>query len=138
MDIEVRVSETDAMGIVNNARYFTYMEEGRFDLFHKLNLQYSQDETFIVAKAMCEYVKQSYFGQTLHVDTTIKKMGEKSLTLLTYIRNKTTDELIAQGEVILVYYRTDLQQSQAIPQQLKERFKTYIHGEVDKHDESNG
>jgi len=121
LDISVRMSETDALGIINNARFFTYMEEGRFDLFRQLNLSYSSNETFIVAKAMCEYLKPGYFGQTLNVETIIKKVGEKSLTLLTYIRNKETGELLAKGEVVIVYYRVDLKQSRPMPRKLKEQ-----------------
>lgn len=131
MEIKVRVSETDAMGIINNANYFTYMEEGRFDLINKLNLQYSKDESFIVAKTTCEYLQQGHFGQTLQVETTVKKIGEKSLTLSSYIRNQETNELIAKGETVIVYYRIDLQQSQPLSEQLKEQLKKRINSRGD-------
>lgn len=131
MDIKVRVNETDAMGIINNAKYFTYMEEGRFDFINKLNLQYEKNETFIVAKATCEYIKPGQFGQTLNVETVLKEIGEKSLTLHTNIKDKDKEELIAKGEAIIVYYRIDLQKSLPLPEKLKDQLKEHLdRGEV--------
>lgn len=123
------MSETDALGHINNAKYFTYMEEGRFDLINKLDLNYSKNEALIVVRTTCDFLQQGYYGQTLHVQTAVQKMDEKSLTFISHIRNKETDELIAKGETVVVYFRLDLQQSQQIPEKYKNKFKQQMYEE---------
>lgn len=126
MEIVVRMSETDALGHINNAKYFTYMEEGRLDFIDKLAFKHSKNEAFIVARTACDYLQQGFHGQTLRVQTTINKIGGKSLTLHSHIYNKETGDLIARGETIVVYFRLDLQESQQIPEQYRKKLKEHM------------
>lgn len=125
LEIKVRVSETDALGHINNKSYFDYMEEGRIDFLKKINMPEDKNHVFILAKTCCEYLRQGYFGQILQVKTTVGKVGTKSLTLISEIFNKETNELIAKGESIVVYFDMNEQQSLHLPFAYKEKLKKY-------------
>lgn len=126
MEVVVRLSETDMLGIVNNANFFTYMEEGRMDYINKLNVEYGDNEAFIVARTACDYIQQGLHGQTLLVETSIAKVGTKSVTLDSHIYNKKTGDLVAKGETVVVYYRLDLQEAQEIPEKYHNVLKENI------------
>lgn len=124
MELKVRVSETDALGHINNKSYFDYMEESRNHFFEQIFTKEDTEGdryTFILAKACCEYLMQGYYGQTLKLKTTLKKIGTKSLTLETYIHNKETGDLIAKGNSTVVLFDIKEQKSLAIPAGYKER-----------------
>src|SRR5699024_10456208 len=76
MEVDVRVSETDLLGHVNHANYFTYMEEGRLSFLKELGLQV-EDEGFsiMLASAKCDFIRQGYFNQTIIVNTEVTRVG---------------------------------------------------------------
>lgn len=121
MEIKVRISETDALGHINNKSYLDYMEESRNDFFKQLLIPEDETYTFILAKVCCEYLKQGYYGQTLKLKTTLERIGTKSLTLITYIHDKETGELIAKGDSVVVYFNLKEQKSYAIPEEFKRK-----------------
>lgn len=127
----MRVNETDQLGIVNNANYFTYMEEGRLEYLRQLNINDTENDGFIVAKAVCEYLKPAYFDQVLSIETSLVRIGNKSLTFNSNIYDKATQTLIAKGEVIVVYYQVDIKQTKAIPDRLVQKLGKHIVKGVD-------
>lgn len=126
LELKVRVSETDALGHINNKSYFDYMEEGRIDFLKKMDIPNEMNKVFILAKTCCEYLMQGYFGQTFLIKTNVKKIGIKSVTLTTLIVNKKTGDLVAKGEAIVVYFDMNKQESIEIPISYKEELRKYI------------
>src|SRR5699024_11916045 len=64
------VSETDLLGHVNHANYFTFMEEGRLSFLKGMGLQVEdQGFSIMLASAKCDFIRQGYFHQTLIVNT---------------------------------------------------------------------
>lgn len=57
--------------------------------------------------------------------TFLSKIGTKSLTLITYIHNKETGDLIAKGESVVVFFNLKEQKSLAIPRIYKEKLLHY-------------
>src|SRR5699024_5955291 len=99
MEVKVRVNETDMLGHINHASYFTYMEEARLDFLQKLGNEVMDDRfTNKHVYAKCDFIRQDYFNQLLEVKTTVKKIRNTSITLENDILEKQSNELIAQGE----------------------------------------
>lgn len=104
--IPVRYSDIDAQGHVNNARYFTYMEEARIGYFVALGL-WREGHDFntlgqIVAEATCTYKRPILLGQTVQVATRTARIGTKSLTL--EYRLLVNNEEVATGRSVQVAY----------------------------------
>lgn len=127
MEIKVRVNETDMLGHINHASYFTYMEEARLDFLRGLGMDV-KDENFMIvlASATCDFIQQGYFGQSLEVQTTVKKIGTTSFTLGNDILEKESNELIAQGEVTVVYFDKENQKPTPLPAELKEQLQAHM------------
>jgi acyl-CoA thioester hydrolase len=85
--VEVRLSDTDAMGHVNNARYLTYVEIARVAYYEQvigrpLPLGYhGAEEGMILAEATMTFRSQAYFGETLTVESRVERIGHTSFVM---------------------------------------------------------
>jgi|SRR5690625_475088 len=128
LEIKVRVSETDALGHINNASYFTYLEDARINFLEELGI-YIKDEVFafMLVSTKCDFIAQGYFGQILQVDTKVLKIGTKSLTLVSDIFEKESGNIIAKGEATIVYFNLLDEKTMEIPDAFKTRMQAYMH-----------
>lgn len=121
--LTVRFGETDLLGHVNNANYFSYLEHGRVKFFEHVSSEeagfvYDRFQ-FTLASIKCDFIQQTYFNQELTVGTMISHIGNKSFKLEQPIYNRETGELVAVGESVIVCFDFDAQKSRAIPEPLQ-------------------
>ncbi len=120
--VYVRYCETDAAGHVNNTSYFYYFEEGRMKFFETIGFKSGERAVdFIVARTECDFLAQSYAGQTLSVTTDVANIGTKSYQISHEIKNHDTGELIAKGSAVIVCFDFESQQTVNIPTHLREQ-----------------
>lgn len=127
IQVQARFGETDALGHINNTSYFVYLEEARIRFFESLG--YSMELNawkFILASTKCDFVSQGYFDQLLTVKTYVSRIGSKSFQLEHDIVCSQTQQLIAKGNAIIVYYDFTNQKSESLPELLKEGLKSYL------------
>lgn len=125
--VNIRFCETDALGHVSNISYFIYLEEARIRLFEDLGYDNDIKEwRFILASAKCDFIHQAYFGQTLKIETNVSKIGNKSFQLVHRVLDAKTGTLIALGEAAVVYFNFEKQQSERLPDDLRERLQRYV------------
>ncbi|MEH7379737.1 acyl-CoA thioesterase [Bacillus sp. JJ1533] len=84
--IQVRFSETDMFGHLNNTVPFTYFEEARIQYFNHLGfmqkwIDKSSDAIPVVASQQCDYLKQVFFGEQLKLYVKIHKLGNSSMDI---------------------------------------------------------
>src|SRR5699024_10890752 len=82
--IDIRFSETDMLGHMNNVSPFIYFEEARIKFLKSLNIFGNIQETgeiAIVADLQCDFHKQLYFGQTIKLYVKIDSIGNSSFDL---------------------------------------------------------
>lgn len=122
-----RFGETDALGHVNNASYFSYLEEARIRFFEEIGYNISSKEwNFILASTKCDFVNQGYFNQQMTINTYVSRIGTKSFQLEHDIICSQTGEIIAKANAIIVYFDFEKQKSAPIPGLLKEGLKSYL------------
>jgi len=86
-EVEVRLSDTDAMGHVNNARYLTYVEIARVAYYERVIGQplplgyHGAEEGMILAEVTMTYRAQAYFGETLTVESRVDRIGKTSFVM---------------------------------------------------------
>ncbi len=125
---EVRWGDMDAMGHVNNAQYFVYCESARIDFFAAVGLyDHTAGGKFgpALATASCEFKKQVHHPATLDVGTAVARSGRTSFTLVYGMFVAGTEELVAQGESVVVWVDYEAGRSEPIPEAVKTALADY-------------
>jgi acyl-CoA thioester hydrolase len=113
INIEVIFRDVDAMGHVNNAVYFTYLETARTRFFfHKLGLPSLSELPLILAEATCSYKSPVRFNEKLTLGLGIGRIGHKSFDIVYHITAE-DGRLVAQAKTVMVTY--DYENNKAIP-----------------------
>src|ERR1700675_4460214 len=96
--IRVRYAETDQMGVVYYANYFTWFEVGRVELCRQLGFEYKQmesedDSYIVVADAHCRYKHPARFDDELLVRTRLLMAQRRTVKFGYEILHKSSGEL---------------------------------------------
>jgi acyl-CoA thioester hydrolase len=112
--VEVRLSDTDAMGHVNNARYLTYVEIARVGYYEQVTGNalpigaHGAEEGMILAEIRMTYRSPAFYGETLTVESRIERIGQSSFGMVHRITAPESRygaaRLIAVAESVLVSY----------------------------------
>ena len=80
--IQIRFSDIDWMGHVNNAVYISYIEKARIDFSERLPLNINWRETgFILARTQINYRHPALLNDNISVRTWCTRVGTKSFDL---------------------------------------------------------
>ena len=115
IDIEVRWSDMDNQGHVNNAVYFTYCESARISLFHAIGryVDRGTDEGPSLVSATCHFRRQVVFPAVLDVGVRVGDIGHRSFHMHYGLFDRSTGELVASGSSVTVW--TDYRAKRALP-----------------------
>lgn len=129
-NITVRFSDCDPIGHVNNAMYFTYFEQSRVELIRKLfninsdkNMRW-QDFPFILAEISCKFLKPTFPDQKLIVTAIIGEVRNSSFYINYELNDVSTQDLVATGSSVLVWYDYHEARSIRIPDVYREQLCT--------------
>ncbi len=103
IELRVRYQETDPMGFLHHACYFTYFEIGRTELLRASGGNYRQMEEqgmlVVVVRAECRYHRAARYDDILRLRTTIVRVTPAKIEH--EYRLFRQDELLAVGKVTL-------------------------------------
>jgi len=115
--LEVRYSDLDPQGHLNNAKYFTFMEHARLKYCLAVGLLNPaagfMGQGQIVAEATCTFKRPARLGEIVDIDVRIASIGNKS-AIMEY-RLRVGDEVVATGRTVQVAYNYDTNQSIPFP-----------------------
>lgn len=122
--ITPRVSETDGCGHINNTVVPVWFEAGRRLIFQAVTPDLSfQRWRLAVVSMRVEYKAQTYLDSEVQIHTWVEALGNKSIT----IREAATQNgsRCADGECVYVYFDYDADQSQRVPDVVRQRLMSY-------------
>jgi acyl-CoA thioester hydrolase len=126
---QVRFSECDGLGHVNNTVYFVYMEEARTDLFRIFNPSLDLNRwNLIIASATCDFRKQATYADKLVVHTYLSKVGSSSMV----VEHKIMDEhmeMVAEGKAVMVFFDYEQQKTAPIPESIRSELQGWLRDE---------
>src|SRR5690348_4763622 len=102
--LAVRFRDCDAMGHVNHAVYFTYLEQCRLMFWRELTGGPSPHTRVIIARAECDYRAPAHFGDELEIGLRVTAIGRSSFTLTYEVTNVGSGQAIASGRTVMVSY----------------------------------
>jgi acyl-CoA thioester hydrolase len=83
IELRVRYQETDPMGYLHHANYFTYFEIGRTELLRAAGGNYRQMEAegtlVVVVKAECRFRRPARYDDVLRLRTTIVRVSQAKI-----------------------------------------------------------
>ena len=102
--LSVRFRDCDAMGHVNHAVYFTYLEQCRLTFWRELTGKAAPGTRVIVARAECDYKAPAFFGDELEVRLWVGEIGRSSFSLEYEVVHVDTRHLVVTGKTVMVSY----------------------------------
>ena len=103
--VRVRYQETDQMGIVYHANFFTFFEIGRTEYLRSCGYSYREMEEegafAVVVKAECSYHKAAKYDDLLTIKTTIKRITRVKVEYEHQVFRDS--ELLATGHITLAF-----------------------------------
>lgn len=99
-ELVVRFADCDALGHVNNAKYFTYLEETRFHWFREVfGPDAFRKHPIILADARCSFRASAKPGDRLRIGIRVERIGRSSFTHRYRIEGE-GGRLIAEAETV--------------------------------------
>ena len=129
--VEIRYGDIDAQRHINNARYFTFMEQARAHYLMNLGLWSGDDFDrigIIMAEQSCTYLAPITLLQSVEVGVRTEHMGSKSIAMEYSLRDAQSQQELATGRSILVTYDYQAAQSMPIPPKWRETIESFESG----------
>lgn len=117
--IQVRFSDLDVLGHVNNNIYFSYFEMARIHYLNELlGTEWNWEKfSFVLVKNEIEYLQSVLLNHEPFISVYVDTIGTKSFSLVYEL--KVNDELFAHGKSIQVCYDPSAKQTIDIPEAMK-------------------
>jgi acyl-CoA thioester hydrolase len=124
--LEVRWRDLDSMGHVNNAVYFTYLEQARVHYLHELSILSSvpSDVGFIIASTSCQYKYPLSLGEQVTIYARVSEMRNSSFVFDYLIEGK-AGKLAATARTVQVCYDYENGHSISIPDDWRQAIVAY-------------
>ncbi|WP_122816951.1 acyl-CoA thioesterase [Nocardioides pantholopis] len=120
--VQVRFSDVDVYGHVNNVKYFEYLQEARIWLMEKLRRAAPHplpDLSIVVAQTDVDYRLPILFRREPYdVWSAVTRVGNRSMTIESEICDATT--VLARARVVIVFFDLKTQRSTAPPEGYRE------------------
>ncbi len=117
--LSVRFRDCDAMGHVNHAVYFTYLEQCRLTFWRELTGAPTPHTRVIIARAECDYRAPAHCGDELDVRLKVGEIGRSSFVLEYEIVHVAGDRLLATGRTVQVSYDYASNKSRPLPDETR-------------------
>jgi len=127
--LEVRWRDLDALGHVNNAVYFTYLEQARFQYLRELGLIPSDPFGIgmILAEARCQFKSPLELGERVTIHTRVSELRNSSF-IFEYRIEGEDGRVAATARSVQVCYDYQNQHSIPIPDKWREAITAYEPG----------
>ena len=111
-NMQTRWKDMDSFGHVNNALYFTYIEDAWAAFFKRWNLR-SLNKSLIVASVKIDFLNQIQHPSELIVGQRISRIGNSSFDIHSAIYLQGSNKPSASSVITCVCY--DYEKNQAVP-----------------------
>jgi acyl-CoA thioester hydrolase len=124
--IQVRFSDLDVMGHVNNSVYLSYFEMTRVHYFKELvgeNWDWKKEGVLLVRNEI-DYLKPILLNDEPEIFMFLEKIGEKSISLLYEIKVK--NEIHTKGKSVLVCFNAETGKTILVPKAMVEALQRLV------------
>ncbi|MBI4852035.1 MAG: acyl-CoA thioesterase [Acidobacteria bacterium] len=125
IEVDIRWGDMDALGHVNNTRYFTFCESARIRYFEslELNLIPNLSEGPTLAHANLNFRKQVHYPARLDVGVRVSSLKTRSFQMDYGLFLAGTETLVAEGFSIIVWADYKQGKSADMPKVVRDAIK---------------
>ena len=128
---QLRFSDVDAFGHVNNSIYFQLFDMGKTQYF----MDVVREDIFkhfgiVVVHVEGNFVSPIYYPDEIAIETSIVHLGNKSFTLMQRAINSRTKEVKCECETTMVTVDLDNNVAIRVPDEFREHILAYEDSEV--------
>lgn len=114
--IEIRFSDIDMNHHVNNAVYFTYMENARSAVLMEEMIKYHKENfQFVVSQASCKYKRPIKLSDQLVCEVSLTPLRPTSCDINYLFKNEESGLLYAEGTTRMVLFNANSGRPMAFP-----------------------
>jgi acyl-CoA thioester hydrolase len=125
-ELEVRFRDIDALRHVNNAVFFSYLEQARVRyLADVIGLDIVAGLPMILASVRLDYRSPIQFSERVVVDTRIDWLGTTSIAMSHRMTAGDQDRLVGESSTILVSYDYGTARPQPVPSDWRTRIAAH-------------
>lgn len=122
IEVPVAWGEMDALGHVNNAVYFRYLESGRMAYFERVGLLEQMKRTGvgpILHSVRCRFRLPLTWPDTILVGTRVSDVGEDRFTMESRVMSRQHGRVAAEAEGLIVMLDYSRQEKARIPDSIR-------------------
>ncbi|MBU5486331.1 acyl-CoA thioesterase [Clostridium sp. MSJ-11] len=109
--VKVRYAETDKMGIVYHANYYTWFEIGRGEYILKAGMTYKDVEDMGImmplVETYCKYIEGAKYDDDIIIETFIKELSPVKVIFNYNVIREEDNKLLANGYTSQVFINND-------------------------------
>jgi len=121
--IEIRFRDIDMNHHVNNAVYFTYMENARLAvLMEELVKYHNEDIHFVISEATCKYKRPIKLSDQLECEVSFVPLRPTSCKIKYLFKNVQSGVLYAEGSTQMVLFNANTGRPLPIPEWFTKKY----------------
>ena len=126
MPAQIRFSDVDKFGHVNNSVYFSLYDMCKTQYFYDVVGKEALDNIgIVVANVETNFYSPIFYPDDITIQTAIIRIGTKSFTLLQQAVSSKTGEVKCECKTVMVAYNTKENHSVALPEEYKQKILAY-------------
>ncbi|MBQ2534609.1 MAG: acyl-CoA thioesterase [Prevotella sp.] len=126
MPAQLRFSDVDRFGHVNNSVYFSLFDMCKTRYFNDVvGTDIFDRMAPVVVHIEANFISPVYFPDEIVIDTSIVKIGNKSFTLLQRALNQRTEEVKCYCETVMVMMDTVTNESVEIAEEFRSKVSSF-------------
>lgn len=132
LPIQIRFSDVDVVGHVNNIVYFAFYDTGKAAFMTELlgrKISWDKVDT-VVANVDCAFISPILYGENIEVLTTCTSIHDKSFKLLQMLRNVDTEEVKSVCETVMVSFDPSTQKSAPLSEEWREKLSSFLNKKI--------
>ena len=128
-ELRVRLPETDAIGIVYHANFFTYFDVARVDYLRNLHalerISPENGRMHVLVHADAAFRSPARFDDILVVHARVAKLGRTSFTFEFLTFHKRENRVVAEGSTVICILDPDTWKPIPVPEDFRENIRKF-------------
>ena len=127
LPIQIRFSDVDRFGHVNNNAYFAYYDLGKQEYMRSVlgDDVFEADVVPVVANIHVDFFQPVRYGDAVSVETAVTHLGTKSFTLQQQAVRTDTHQVLCRCTTVMVCVHRDDGQSVPIPESHRQLIRAF-------------